>query len=657
MLIVLAILSLLVFVVPTRLKYGLALLLAGGGVAFGMTAAVVSFSGAIGPEPGGWLVPIPRVDRLSALFLAILSVAAASVFIYARDYVKAYAAKKSAVHLSVHYLSLLWMFLAMLGVVIFRQGFEFLLCWEFMTLASFLLILFEGEKRETRRAAINYLILMHIGFVFLVAGFVTASGDGTLGGFDRWGTCFATRDPLPLFILLLIGFGMKAGIFPLHVWLPEAHPAAPSHVSALMSGVMIKMGVYGVLRLLAAIGTGGYSIGLIVLLIGIATALWGIVQAALQNDLKKLLAYSSIENIGILFVGLGAGMLGLSTANGALALFGFTGALLHAVNHSLFKPLLFMGAGSVGLAARTRNLEELGGLSKRMPVTTVFFLIGAVAICALPPFNGFVSEFLIYFGWLRSTAAGSTVIWSMAAMAALALVGGVAALVFAKAFGIGFLGEPRSAKATQVREVSRWMLAAQAIPLAGILLIGLAPGAVVTAVRDVVCDVFPAAGFGSIGAEAAAEESLRGISVISGVLIAIVLGLGFWRRQVQRNRTISESPTWGCGFTAPNSRMEYTGESFSEGLEHLSNSPTNIASYKNRRGEAVPHEEIFARPRGFGIRHKDSVDNLVSQRWAYFVRKVNGRLALFQTGKINHYILHALLFLVLIFLISWIGLI
>lgn len=654
MLIAIALLSLLVFAVPVRWKYGLALGVVGLGILFALTVAVSSFSGCVWAGKPGLLFPL--ADKLSALFLVILSVATLSVILYARDYVKAYAEKKSAAHISVHYLSFTWMFLAMQGVVLFREGFAFLISWELMTLASFLLILFEGEKRETRRAAINYLILMHIGFVFLVAGFVTASGDGTLGSFDVWQTYFARHNPIPLFIVFLIGFGMKAGVFPLHIWLPEAHPAAPSHVSALMSGVMIKMGIYGILRVLSAIVTEGYIIGMILLLLGIATALWGIIQAVLQNDLKKLLAYSSIENIGIIFIGLGAGTLGLSSGNTVLALFAFSGALLHVVNHSLFKPLLFMGAGSIGLAARTRNLEELGGLSKRMPITTVLFLTGSIAICALPPFNGFVSEFLIYFGLLKATAAGSLVIWSILGIAALSLVGGLAVLVFGKAFGIGFLGMPRSAKASQAREVSPLMLAAQMIPLAGILLIGFVPAAVFPTIKNIVLEVFPQTGW-QPGGQGEISESLWGISLTIGILIALITGLAIWRRQVQKRRTVSESPVWGCGFTAPNARMQYTGESFAEGFEHMSHSPTNAYSRKNRNGQVVPKEEIFAAPHRFGIHHKDSVDRIVSERWAYLVRKINARLALFQTGKINHYILHALLFLALIFLMTWIGLI
>ncbi|MDR0954817.1 MAG: NADH-quinone oxidoreductase subunit E [Rikenellaceae bacterium] len=655
MLILLGLLSLLVFVVPMRWKYGLTLGVVGAGALAGIAVGVASLSGII-QQCGLLFYPafVP-VDGLSAIFLLIICVGAVAVTLYARDYLKPYTSKKSPVHFSLHYTALVWMFLSMIGVVLCRDTYPFLTCWELMTLASFVLILFEGEKRETRRTAINYLILMHIGFVFLVAGFVVSSQGGLLGGFDGLASYFQGRNPIPVFLLFLIGFGMKAGIFPLHVWLPEAHPAAPSHVSALMSGVMIKMGVYGILRVVAAIDTGLQTVGIILLCTGIVTALWGIVQASLQNDLKKLLAYSSIENIGILFIGIGSAAWGLSVGNTPLAVLGMAGALLHTVNHSLFKPLLFMSAGAVYTATHTRNLDELGGLSQRMPITTALFLVGSVAICALPPLNGFVSEFLIYLGLLRSVAMESGIIWAVGAMLALALVGGVAILVFSKALGIGFLGAPRSVKASHASEVGGLMLSAQMIPLAGMVLIGLFPIFITRTMISVVLELF-SADFSQVGTISLWSGNFQMLSRVMFVLLGLIVLLWFLRRQTARRKVIAEGPTWGCGFTAPNARMQYTGESFSEGLQHLTNSPTNARSFKNRRaGAAVPKDEIFATEREFGVRHKDRIDRIVSERWVYLVRKLNARLALFQTGRINHYVLHALLFLAFVFLLTWIG--
>jgi formate hydrogenlyase subunit 3/multisubunit Na+/H+ antiporter MnhD subunit len=661
MLIVFALISLSIFVVPVRYKYGAALtVVVLTSVAAG-AAALLSLTGSLAEIPlaGNYHHPLfrsalPRMDGLSALFVLLICTATLAVTLYARDYLKAYSARKAPVQLSVHYVALVWMFIAMLAVVIFRGGFAFLAAWETMTIASFALILFEAEKREVRRAAINYLILMHIGFVFLVAGFTVAAGGG-LTGFDALRGYFAEHHPAPLFIVFLLGFGMKAGIFPLHIWLPEAHPAAPSHISALMSGVMTKMGVYGVLRVLSSVTNGLETVGLILLGVGLATALWGIVHAALQNDLKKLLAYSTIENIGIVFTGLGAGTLGLAGGNTPLAVLGLTGALLHALNHSLFKPMLFMSAGSVLMTTHTRNLDELGGLSRRMPLTTGLFLVGSAAICALPPLNGFVSEYLIYLGLLRSVAAESMILWSMAGAAVLALVGGIAVLTFGKALGIGFLGAARSAKADRAQEATGLMLAAQMIPLAGIVLIGLFPVFAARWIGGIVRQTFLLIPADVSGAVEPAAKGLSSLTGVAAVVIGLTLLLVWLRSRAQRKRAMTESPTWGCGFTAPNARMQYTGESFSEGLQHLTASPTNTRSRRNRRAESISKEEIFAGEHDFGVRRSDRIDRLVSERWVYLIRKVNARLALFQTGKINHYILHALLFLIFIFLISWIG--
>jgi formate hydrogenlyase subunit 3/multisubunit Na+/H+ antiporter MnhD subunit len=658
MLIALALLSLSIFAMPARYKFGAALTIVGLTAAAAVAAALFSLAGSAAQIPLAenyhspfFRSALPRMDGLSALFVLLICAATLAATLYARDSLKAYSARKAPVQLSVHYVALIWMFIAMLAVVIFRGGFAFLAAWETMTIASFALILFEAEKREVRRAAINYLMLMHIGFVFLAAGF-TVAGGGSLAGFDALPGYFARHAPVPLFVVFLLGFGMKAGIFPLHIWLPEAHPAAPSHISALMSGVMTKMGVYGVLRVLSCVSAGLETLGLILLGTGLATALWGIVHAALQNDLKKLLAYSTVENIGIVFTGLGAGTIGLACGNTPLAALGLTGALLHVLNHSLFKPMLFLSAGAVLRSTHTRNLDELGGLSKRMPITTTLFLTGSAAICALPPLNGFVSEFLIYLGLLKSVAAGSMILWSMAGIAVLALVGGIAVLTFGKAFGIGFSGAPRSVRAERAREATTLMLAAQMIPLAGIVLIGLFPAFAVGWVGEIVRGAFYLP-----EVSGTMPGSLPMLTAVAAVLIGLTLALVWLRRRAQRKRPPAESPTWGCGFTAPNARMQYTGESFSEGLQHLTASPTNTRSRSNRRAGSISKEEIFAGTHGFGVRRGDRIDRIVSERWVYLIRKINSRLALFQTGKINHYILHALLFLIFIFLISWIGII
>ncbi|MFR4026369.1 MAG: proton-conducting transporter membrane subunit [Alistipes indistinctus] len=351
---------------------------------------------------------------------------AVAVLIYAKGYIKPYLGRKSPAQISLHYCGLGVLYLSMLLVVTLRDGFSFLFAWEVMTLSSFVLMLFDAERREVRRAALSYLILMHVGFLFLLAGFVTLYASGLPASFDALALYGEQGgNIIPLFIVFLIGFGMKAGIFPLHVWLPEAHPAAPAHISAFMSGVMIKTGVYGVMRVVSCFDSHLFAIGLIVLCIGAVTGLWGVILAALQNDVKKLLAYSSIENIGIIFIALGTALLGKAEGSDPIFYAGMAGALLHTLNHSFFKSLLFMGAGNIYTATHTTSLDDLGGLGKRMPVTAILFLVGTLAICALPPLSGFVSEFLIYMGLLDGIAAnGPVTVIALSGLIFLALIGG-----------------------------------------------------------------------------------------------------------------------------------------------------------------------------------------------------------------------------------------
>ena len=364
--IALMLLSLAVFAVPVRWKWQVAFCVVGLGVLSALYEAVGVFSGGgrIYPE-GINIVFGPQygvTDPLSSFFLIILSLSAVAVLIYAKGYIKPYLGRKSPAQISLHYCGLGVLYLSMLLVVTLRDGFSFLFAWEVMTLSSFVLMLFDAERREVRRAALSYLILMHVGFLFLLAGFVTLYASGLPASFDALALYGEQGgNIIPLFIVFLIGFGMKAGIFPLHVWLPEAHPAAPAHISAFMSGVMIKTGVYGVMRVVSCFDSHLFAIGLIVLCIGAVTGLWGVILAALQNDVKKLLAYSSIENIGIIFIALGTALLGKAEGSDPIFYAGMAGALLHTLNHSFFKSLLFMGAGNIYTATHTTSLDDLGG--------------------------------------------------------------------------------------------------------------------------------------------------------------------------------------------------------------------------------------------------------------------------------------------------------
>ena len=397
---------------------------------------------------------------------------------YSRGYLAGYFGRYSSAHFSLHYTALVALVASMMCVVLASGGFSFLFSWELMTIASFILILFEANRQETRRAALNYLVMMHIGFMFLVAGFVMLFNATHSSSFDAIEYYFKLGNPLPLFVVLFIGFGMKAGLFPMHIWLPEAHPAAPSHVSAIMSGVMIKTGIYGVVRLMQAIDANTellYTIGLIVLLSGIVTGLWGVIFAAMQNDVKRLLAYSSIENIGVILIGLGIAAVGHAAGSDLIGMCGMCGALLHTVNHSLFKTMLFFGAGNIYSKMHTTTMNRMGGIAKHMPLTAALMAFAVAAICALPPLNGFVSELFIYIGMFNGISDGHEVLYSVAGIIALSLIGGIVVLAFTKLYGVVFLGSPRSHEVAETQEVDGCRIGAMAIPAAFILFIGLFP--------------------------------------------------------------------------------------------------------------------------------------------------------------------------------------
>ncbi len=639
-----------VFAVPLRWKAWTSLVLTAGGALYAVVQAaeVLATGRAVrlwqadnllfGADSG-------TMDGLSALFVLVIAIGSIAATIYSHGYLEHALAAKSPAHVALHYTALTLMALSMMAVVCSDGGLSFLFFWELMTIASFLLILFDAERPEVRRAALSYLIMMHIGFVLLIVGFAQLQAVTGSADFDALPACFAQRPVLPLFFVFLAGFGMKAGLFPLHVWLPEAHPAAPSHVSALMSGVMIKTGIYGILRVVSAIEAPHdlHTVGCLLLGWGAVTGLWGVMLAAVQNDVKRLLAYSSIENIGVILLGMGVAALGKAGGHPTVALCGIAGALLHTVNHSFFKSLLFFGAGNVLTQTRTTSLDALGGAARHLPVTAMLFLAGTAAICALPPLNGFVSELMIYCGMLDGIASGCDPLTIVGALAALALIGGIAVLAFTKLYGTVFLGSPRSHAVAEAEEVDRFRLGAMALPLAGIATVGLFPQYAVA----VVCR----AAERFIEAPAAAADLQATCTAVCGtawLLVAVIGGLVWLRNRLQRGRSVQQGPTWGCGFTAVNVRMQYTGESFSEGLQAIARPLTRDSC----EGSPVGGSEIFPGAHNYDIRHRDRIGSLFSAWWVEVLRVINGRVMQLRTGKINHYVLFALAFLALVFVLS-----
>ena len=512
-----------------------------------------------------WQVPMGSftiaVDPLGALFIVIISLISALAAIYGAGYLEGASGPGR--------LGAVWCFFnllqaSMLLIVSARNGLLFLMAWEGMSLSSFFLVMFEHEKPAVRKAGWVYLTAAHLGAACLLVLFALLGGGNGNLDFDRMA---APSSPLMagvLFGLAVLGFGAKAGFLPLHVWLPEAHPAAPSHVSAVMSGVMIKTGIYGLVRVLLMLGPPPLWWGWTMLMIGALSGIIGVLYALAQTDLKRLLAYCSVENIGIICLGIGLWLLGVAGRKPELAALGMMGGLLHVCNHAIFKSLLFMGAGAVKHGTHTLVIDHLGGLQKKMPHTARAFLIGAAAICGLPPFNGFVSELFIYIGAFTALAYaasnGSLAVAGMIALLALSLIGALAAACFTKVYGIVFLGVPRSDAVSHVREVPGSMRYPMTVLACLCVLLGLGAPIEAALVSPVVAQLLgePIAG----AVVASAWPWLFSIGIGGGCIVVITALLVVFRKGLLRGRTITQGPTWDCGYAAPTARMQYTASSF-----------------------------------------------------------------------------------------------
>jgi len=510
--------------------------------------------------PGGSLVL--GLDALSAYFLVPLLVLSALAALYGRSYMLAYAQRK---WLGPPAFAFNMLVLSMMLVVLARGAVLLLVAWEAMTLASYLLVVFEHEEPTVRRAGLVYLVAAHVGVACLIGLFLLL--DAHAGGLDF--AAFATMPAASagqaalVFGLALIGFGVKAGFVPLHVWLPEAHAAAPSHVSALMSGVLIKLGLYGLLRVFTFLSPAVYW-GPLLITLGMLGALCGIVLGLYQRDMKRVLAYSSVENVGIITIGLGVAYWAAGRNLPGVAALAACGALLHVWNHTLMKGLMFLSAGSIVHSCSTRDIEHTGGLLRRMPSTGSAMLIGAVAIAGLPPLNGFVSEWLIYLGLIggglqRGHAAGSVALLSVGLFA---LAGGLASLCFVRLAGVVLLGEPRSDAARHAHESPASLTSPLWVLALGCLAIALFPDALVLLQGGVILHVFGApvaAELGQVGA------SLSMLGRINALLVALLAAFGALLALVTRpSRQQPSVDTWGCGYAAPTAKMQYTGRSFSE---------------------------------------------------------------------------------------------
>lgn len=620
--------------------------LAPGTRAKGIVAAAVIAAGAAVAAVAGvtaivapGTAMLPGMDAVGGVFALAIAVCGVACAVYAVGYMPGHAKGKSYTQVGLHFASLIVLFYSMLEVVAASAAYGFLFWWELMTLSSFVLVMFDAQRKEVLHAAVGYLVLMHIGFFMLLGAFVMQ--DNMAGGSFFTGAGMG----IPVFLLFLAGFGLKAGIFPLHMWLPVAHPAAPSHVSAMMSGVMIKMGIYGIVRAALALTPEVLlSMGLLVFALGAVTAVFGIARAAVQTDLKRLLAYSSIENIGIICLGIGLGMMGRAVGSDFIAYAGFGAALLHVLGHSNYKTMLFLGAGSVVAATHNRDMNRLGGLLKRMPVTGILFLLATMAICVVPGLVGFTSEFVLFEGLFGSITRGELIVVSVAGIVALALVGGLTLMTFTKAFGITFLGNPRGCAARDAREVGTVMLLAQTLPLAGILVGPVLYPYLVLENTDVL-----------FGARYYAQPVIDTMLVVECVMGGVILftALLLWLKRWLNRRAgvaVVRRPTWGCAFTAPSKRMQYTASSYNRELQTM---PGERGA--ERQVREFGEEEIFPQAHSFSTQNKDRTRHAATRWVSHQLRRWTARLALFQTGKTNHYVLHALLLLALILILSLCG--
>ncbi|WP_281185445.1 proton-conducting transporter membrane subunit [Trichlorobacter lovleyi] len=499
------------------------------------------------------------VDPLSALFLLPLLLAALCCSLYGLAYLP--AAVQPAVEKRVTLFSGL-LLASMALVLVARDGLLLLIAWEVMALSSWLLLMTDQQNLQVQRAGTVYLLATHTGSMALYVFFVLLKGEtGSFAFPAAHSLALGGTMTLVMLVAALIGFGAKAGIMPLHIWLPGAHANAPSHVSALMSGIMLKVGIYGIIRAVSFFQQLPVWFGWLVLLLGAVSAITGIALASAQRDLKRLLACSSIENIGIICIGLGMALVGIQSGDRVLAILGLAGAFIHIINHALFKPLLFLGSGAIIHATGTRQIDRMGGLSRILPRTAPLFLVGSLAICGLPPLNGFVGELFLYFGaFSDGMLADLPVIGFVAPI--LALVGGLAVITFVKLYGAVFLGGPRDPELAHGHESPLAMLLPMGL-LAGIcLLAGIGAPLLLQLVAPAVIQY---AGVSPLlFSQVAGAVPLQQLALLNGLLLAVILLVWLiWRFLVQR-APLAVSSTWGCGYLAPTPRMQYTGSAFSE---------------------------------------------------------------------------------------------
>jgi hydrogenase-4 component B len=641
---------LLIALVPLRIKSLISVLTVFLVAAITSILAIMAFS-ADGIEyiaDGGFFfgkIPV-RIDTLSAWFILLINLTTFTGVIYGSGYLRNSTA--GSTFLAFHWILYLIFHSSMLLVSMVQHSIIFIIVWEFMSLSSFLLVMFDYTNQRVVKAGINYLVQMHLSVILLTVAFIWVYAKTGTFDFRGIGLFFDTNINIWLFLLFFAGFGLKTGFIGLHTWLPQAHPAAPSHISGVMSGVIVKMGIYGIFRIISFLKADYILLGDIVLTLSIITGIFGIMNSAVHRDFKKMLAYCTIENIGIIGVGTGLGLIGMGKDQSLLIFFGFGGALLHVFNHSLYKSLLFFSAGSVYKQTHTRDMDKLGGLLRKMPQTAMLFFAGALAIGGLPPLNGFISEFLIYSGIISgiNTAGIAQITLMILTFAGMSLIGGLSILTFTKTFGTIFLGSPRLNTDHEPFEVSSLMLIPQYIILAFMLLIAFFPGLFVSLAGKVLStNSFPSLHFETEGIERYLSV-MKSISLTSVIFIVLV-ALMFFIRWIFSRKTVKRiDSTWGCAYGAPNSRMQYTGKSYSKTFGKL----LNFIMIEKKGYAEIDKNDIFPAERKYHSFYLDFFETRIINPVLHLITKFINLFQFIQNGRIQAYVIYGIVFILAIFI-------
>jgi hydrogenase-4 component B len=576
-------------------------------------------------------------DKLSLFFLGLIQCGGIVSSIYGIGYLAHYEQQRS---LKPTVIATAMLFLSMQVIVAANHAFLFLVAWELMALSGYVGIVFEREKEEVQRGSFIFFAATHVGTLFLYLMFLMLHQQTNSWEFSA----FTGRAYLPAVITTIfwfgfIGFGMKAGFMPFHFWLPEAHPVAPSHISAVLSAVMLKTGIYGLIRVITWTHPIDYFIPASLLFISCVTAVFGIWNALAQKDLKRMLAYSSIENIGIIGIGLSLMMFGLQHQQPLLTFLGLAGALFHTANHFVFKSLLFMSAGSIYHHYHHRNIELMGGLMRSAPVFGAIVLIGSVAICGLPPFNGFASEFLIYSGFFEASRSLNMYFpfFMLTTTVALAFVGGLAVVGFSKIMSMIFLGSPKHTP-EQKFHISPYELVSLSMLTLAVIVLGLFPQMIAGMCESIFIELFP------FSSSLSWSSSVGTIMMVGTIAIAVIIVIALMfvvKTRVVARRSVRTAIPWGCGYNALTPRMQYTGTSFSDDIVNIAGKALNVRKEIQLPQHSMPEKSSF----------RTNASDLVLQKLVeptgVFIDWMVAWFKWLQSGKIQVYVTFSIIVLLL----------